>query len=265
LSAFLANASYQKLFFEGNNQLENTKKGGFVSISFIDKEEEMDELDTENETVKSAYPKKVFEKIIDLKQQFSLSEICVLTRTKKEGIAIANYLQENKIPMISSETLLLKNNQKVVFIVNFLQLMHHPEDEETRFEILYFLHEHFQLKTSKHDFIETFIKCENEQLFNKLNQFDVIFDISSFQQLPLYEKIEEIIRSFRLVTSSDAYVQFFLDVVLELVNYWLARFANNIVLDTQREQLKFKKEVEAQTVDNSPKIGFRLDPKEEYN
>lgn len=218
LSAFLANASYQKLFFEGNNQLENTKKGGFVSISFIDKEEEMDELDTENETVKSAYPKKVFEKIIDLKQQFSLSEICVLTRTKKEGIAIANYLQENEIPMISSETLLLKNNQKVVFIVNFLQLMHHPEDEETRFEILYFLHEHFQLKTSKHDFIETFIKCENEQLFNKLNQFDVTFDIPSFQQLPLYEKIEEIIRSFRLVTSSDAYGQFFLDVVLEQQN-----------------------------------------------
>ena len=56
-----------------------------------------------------------------------------------------------------------------------------------------------------------------------------------------------------------------LDVVLELVNYWLARFANNIVLDTQREQLKFKKEVEAQTADNSPKIGFRLDPKEEYD
>jgi hypothetical protein len=35
-------------------------------------------------------------------------------------------------------------------------------------------------------------------------------------------------------------------------------------MDTQREQLKFKKEVEAQTADNSPKIGFRLDPKREH-
>ena len=218
LSPFLANESYQKLFFEGNNQLENSKKGGFVTISFIDKEEEVDEVETENENQKSAYPKKVFEKINAIKNQFSLSEICVLTRTKKDGIAIANYLQEHEIPIISSETLLLKNNQKVVFIVNFLQLMHHPEDEETRFEILYFLQEHFKLKSSKHEFIDNCIKCENEQLFKKLKQFDVTFDIPQFQQLPLYEKIEEIIRSFRLVTSSDAYVQFFLDVVLEQQN-----------------------------------------------
>ncbi|PQJ75764.1 UvrD-helicase domain-containing protein [Polaribacter gangjinensis] len=218
LSNFLANESYQKLFFEGNNQLENSKKGGFVSITFIDKEEEVDEVESENETQKTAYPKKVFDKIIDIQQQFSLHEICVLTRTKKDGIAIANYLQEHEIPIISSETLLLKNNQKVIFIVNFLQLMHHPEDEETRFEMLYFLHEHLQIPTTKHEFFERFIKFENQQLFKKLKEFEIYFDETNFQQLPLYEKVEEIIRSFHLVTSSDAYVQFFLDVVLEQQN-----------------------------------------------
>jgi len=34
-------------------------------------------------------------------------------------------------------------------------------------------------------------------------------------QLPFYEKIEEIVRGFNLVDSSDAYIQFFLDVILE--------------------------------------------------
>ncbi|WP_445750197.1 UvrD-helicase domain-containing protein, partial [Polaribacter sp.] len=218
LSNFLANESYQKLFFEGNNQLENSKKGGFVSITFIDKEEEDDEVESENETQKTANPKKVFDKIIDIQQQFSLHEICVLTRTKKDGIAIANFLQEREIPIISSETLLLKNNQKVTFIVNFLQLMHHPENQETRFEMLYFLHEHLQIQSAKHDFFDRFIKLQNEQIFKKLKEFEIYFDKSNFQQLPLYEKVEEIIRSFRLVTSSDAYIQFFLDVVLEQQN-----------------------------------------------
>lgn len=218
LSIFFANESYQKLFFDGNNQLENSKKGGFVSISFIDKVEEVNDVEAENETQKTAYPKKVFEKINEVKKQFSLSEICVLTRTKKDGIAIANYLLEHEIPIISSETLLLKNNQKVVFIVNFLQLIHHPEDEETRFEILYFLYEHIQIQSTKHEFFEDYIKSENEQFFKNLKKFDIYFDETNFQQLPLYEKIEEIIRSFRLVNSSDAYVQFFLDVVLEQQN-----------------------------------------------
>ena len=43
----------------------------------------------------------------------------------------------------------------------------------------------------------------------------MFFDSQGFYQLPFYEKIEEIIRVFHLVNSSDAYIQFFLDVVLE--------------------------------------------------
>ena len=39
--------------------------------------------------------------------------------------------------------------------------------------------------------------------------------MASFYQLPFYEKVEEIIRAFDLVQSSDAYVQFFLDIVIE--------------------------------------------------
>ena len=79
------------------------KKGGFVSLNFLDKEEDKDD-----EKIK--YPKKVLEQINQLKTSFSLDEICVLTRTKKDGIAIANYLTENGIDIVSSETLLLQNS-----------------------------------------------------------------------------------------------------------------------------------------------------------
>lgn len=205
---FIQNGSYKNLFLEGNNQLENSKKGGFVSLSFLDKEEEK-----EDEKVK--YPKKVLEKIHELKKDFSLGEICILTRKRSDGVAIANYLSENGIDIISSETLLLQNSPKVCFIVDVLKVLQNPNDEETRFEMLYFLQQHLQIENLKHTFFKEFAKADNKSIFEALKVDGITFEISIFHQMPFYEKIEEIIRSFNLVNSSDAYVQFFLDVVLE--------------------------------------------------
>ncbi|SHM86243.1 exodeoxyribonuclease V subunit beta [Polaribacter sp. KT 15] len=204
---FIQNESYKKLFVEGNTQLENSKKGGYVSLSFLDK------LEKDEEKLK--YPKKVLEKINLLKEDFYLNEICVLTRTKKDGIAVADYLSENGISIISSETLLLKNNAKINFIIDVLKIIQNPKDEERRFEFLYFLHEHLQIEIPKHQFFQKHIKSDNATIFAELQQHNIVFDYNVFQQAPFYEKIEEIVRGFYLVNSSDAYIQFFLDVVLE--------------------------------------------------
>jgi len=207
-SNFLQNELYKNLFLEGNKQVENRKKGGFVSLTFLDKEEDKD-------ANKVKYPKKVFEKINQLKDRFSLNEICVLTRTKKDGVAVANYLSENGVDIISSETLLIQNSVKVCFIIDVLKVLQNPNDEETRFEMLYFLHQHLQVEKPKHVFFKEFAKSDNETILESLKNYGVSFEVSTFHQLPFYEKIEEIIRGFNLVNSSDAYVQFFLDVVLE--------------------------------------------------
>ncbi|WP_271406373.1 UvrD-helicase domain-containing protein [Tenacibaculum soleae] len=205
---FFQKEEYKKLFIEGNKQLTTAKKGGFVSLSFLEKEEEK-----EDEVLK--YPKKILEKVKSLETTFSLNEICVLVRKKKDGIAVANYLSENGIDIISSETLLLQNSSKVNFIIDVLQLIQHPNDKETTLEFLYFLHDHLQITTEKHSFISTLIHESNEVIFNQLTNYQVPFNLKAFHQMPFYEKIEEIIRSFKLINSSDAYVQFFLDVVLE--------------------------------------------------
>ena len=205
---FLQNESYKKLFLEGNTQKENVKKGGFVSLTFLEDEKDKEEK-------KLRYPKKVLERINQLKKDFSLNEICVLTRTKKDGIAVANYLSEQNISIVSSETLLLQNNAKVNFIIDLLQLLQNPSDEETRFEVLYFLHQHLKISEKKHIFLNHFAKSDTLEIIEGVKNYGVSFEVSNFQQLPFYEKIEEIIRGFNLVNSSDAYVQFFLDVVLE--------------------------------------------------
>ena len=205
---FLQNESYKQLFIDGNKQLENSKKGGCVSLTFLEKED-----DKEDEQIK--YPKKVLELVKRLEKEFSLNEICILVRKKKDGIAVANYLSENGIDIISSETLLLENSSKVKFIMDVLQVIQHPNDKETCLEMLYFLQEHLKVTEHKHSFIAESISQPNEAIFQQLENYGTTFELSTFHQLPFYEKVEEIIRGFQLITSSDAYVQFFLDVVLE--------------------------------------------------
>ncbi len=207
-SNFIQNESYKNLFLEGNKQFETSKKGGFVSLTFLEKEED-------KQVEKLKYPHKVLEKINKLKDRFSLNEICVLTRTKKDGVAVANYLSENGVDIISSETLLIQNSLKVSFIIDVLKVLQNANDEETRFEMLYFLHQHLQIKNPKHVFFKEFSKVDNNTIFESLKSHGISFEISIFHQLPFYEKIEEIIRGFNLINTSDAYLQFFLDVVLE--------------------------------------------------
>ena len=205
---FLQNEDYKKLFIEGNKQLTTNKKGGYVALSFLEKDEEKEE-----DALK--YPKKVLEIIQQLDPEFSLSDVCVLVRKKDHGVAVANYLSENGIAIVSSETLLLSSSSKVNFIINFLQTIQHPQDKEALLDCLYFLHSHFKIQQEKHQFISDFIRLEQQQLFSELNSYGLFFELSKFHQKPFYEKVEEIIRSFQLIHASDAYVQFFLDVVLE--------------------------------------------------
>jgi ATP-dependent exoDNAse (exonuclease V) beta subunit len=52
---------------------------------------------------------------------FDYSDIVLLTRKTKNGVLLANFLTENNIPIISSETLLIQNASEVKFIITFLE------------------------------------------------------------------------------------------------------------------------------------------------
>ena len=208
VSSCFQNPLYQQLFLEGNTQKVTKKVGGFVSIDFLEKE-------TEKEENELKYAKKVLETILSLDSGFSRKDVCVLVRKKKEGVTIANYLSENGVAIVSSETLLIQNSKKVNFIIDVLQVIQHPKDHSAWVQLMYFLYSHLKIVLDKHAFITSFdIKKENN-FFVKIKEFGVEFNLENFNQIPFYEKIEEIIRAFKLTDVSDAYLQFFLDVVFE--------------------------------------------------
>ncbi len=208
ISKYLANKSYSTLYSQGNSQEFNKKKGGYVQLSFVEKQNK----DEEKELV---YPKKVAEIIDNLDGVFQKNEVCVLVRTRKQGIAVADYLSENGIEIISSETLLLKNSDKVSFIVDLLNTMQNPQNKEHKIKLLYFLYNHLKLSEPKHNFFNYFIELESLFFFEKLKKHQIFFNYHEFDQYPFYEGFEYIIRSFNLSPKSDSNIQFFLDVVFE--------------------------------------------------
>lgn len=207
-SQYLSNKSFAKLFFEGNDQNLNKNKGGYVQLSFVERNREDDEFEL-------VYPKKVFEIINDLDESFQKSDVCVLVRTRKQGVEVANYLSEKGIDIISSETLLIKNSEKVGFIINLLAALQNPNNKEYRIKILYYLYKHLKIESDKHEFFNNLIHLDNKDFYKKLKEFGVNFEVDEFKQNPFYESIEYSIRSFNLVNQSDAYIQFFLDVVFD--------------------------------------------------
>src|SRR5699024_10153555 len=99
-SQFLQHPAYQELF-EKADQKPTKKEGGYVEINFVeaDNKEEKEEV----------YPQEVFEIINRLTTRgHAYKEICILVRKKDEGIVIADFLNQQEVPIISSETLLLK-------------------------------------------------------------------------------------------------------------------------------------------------------------
>ncbi len=208
ISQFLNNEKFSKLFLEGNNQKPTKKTGGYVQISFVEKQKD----DEEKELV---YPKKVLEIIKNIDGSFEKNEVCVLVRTRKQGISVANYLSENGIEIISSETLLLENSSKVSFIIDLLKVLQNPLNKEYKMNLLCFLYEYLKVKEQKHTFFSRFVDLTNLQFFSALRKYNVFFNYNEFIQSSFYESIEYSVRSFKLAPESDSNIQFFLDTVFE--------------------------------------------------
>lgn len=277
ISDYFHNTAYQDLYKIGNDQKWNKKLGGYVSVDFLPECKNAEERDI-------IFPEKVYETILTLDKQFDRNEICILVRKKTQGIAIAKYLAERDISIVSSETLLIKNNIKVDFLIQLLTFLKDEKNEEAKFNILYFLYGHLDLNIGKHLFVRELIGRKGNDFFKALEKYQIFYSAENYHKSPFYESLEQIIRSFNLLQESDAYVQFFLDFVYEFTQ---KRSQNNLDFlefwDQKKEKLSIvasnnKNAVQIMTVHKSKglefpvvifpydlEIYYQKDPKAWYN
>ncbi|MEY3498518.1 MAG: hypothetical protein RL308_187 [Bacteroidota bacterium] len=233
LSSEFTNLDYQDLYENHSHQKENSKLGGYVNISFIPKaeksEDDEDALD-KNELYLLATLNTI-EKA--KKQGFDYQEIVILTRKRSQGIAIANYLTEQNIPLLSSETLMIQNSSDVQMIINVLKYLKNSADIEAKSYFLLYIANHVQNELPVHDFIAKGKEKTQEEEFEKwLSEFDISLSFQDIRKKSLYEAVEIIVSKFLSPSlSGNAYVQYFIDIVLErdvrnqagiadFLNYW---------------------------------------------
>ena len=167
-----------------------------------------------------------------LSQGFSLGDIVVLTRKSKDGVKVANYLTENGIRILSSETLLINNATEVQLLLNLLRFLKNNYDKEAKALILYYVAKFINQNEKVHDVIVSGLELENEVDFqNYLANFGVYINFNNLRKNNLYVAVELLVSAFIPTRKTEAYVQYFLDLVLErtvknqstiadFLNYW---------------------------------------------
>ncbi len=250
ISNKLENPDYVDLYLNKSYQNKTDKNGGYVNISFINSSDNSTTDDDDDKNIK--YLKQTLatiEKV--LKNGFQYKDIVLLTRTKASGVLLANFLTENKIPILSSETLLIQNATEVKLIVNALKYINNKYDSDAKFNLLYYVGKYMQSSQAIHEIIQQNLHVTEEHLKESLQQYGVEIDFIACRKKSLYEVVEIIVSAFIKQKANNSYVQYFLDLVLErhikaqssiadFIDYW--------------ERIGYKKSIPSPEGNNAIKI-----------
>jgi len=207
---FSKSSKYNKLYQTAQQkQTSNTKKGGFVSIQFLEKKQIINEEDKEVSMLEK-YCSAVIDSVKDsLNSGFSQKDICILTRTNIQGYALAQALSESGYKVISPDALLLNNVNEIKFLINLIKLILNDDNNEAKLELL-LLYVQIKKIEDVHNFLDKFIHKSINEFYKSVN-----FSLSYFNSISFYESIAYAISTFELNKESDAYLTHFMNLILD--------------------------------------------------
>lgn len=190
-----------------------THTGGYVECLMFKK----DKIPQEGEPAikKETYLKELVKTINKiLEDGFELKDIAILVRKNDDGSSIADYLFKNGFDkIISSESLLIQKSAKINLLISLLRFCYDHNDFISRTAIL---NDYFRLRneihTGPHRYFE---KAHSDEAFFNLLPAEFKSNLDKIKKLPLYELTEQLSSIFGLQNKPDAYVQRFLDVIIE--------------------------------------------------
>ena len=156
-----------------------------------------------------------------LAQGVPLRDIAILVRTNNAGSELAKFLSEQGYKVISSEALLLNNSRKVQLLISALQYLADHRNKIARTELLvnycYFYPPNLDSLTY-HDLCSDHLYRSDPEwvsLFDRLLPQAFTQHLFDLVAHPLYEIAETLVQIFGFCQQTDAYIQRFLDLILE--------------------------------------------------
>ncbi len=208
----LKNDLYQELYLKYLKQDSNPKKGGYLQIDLLntDKTAASDSDEPTNE-IYPIHTKRQIDQA--LQDGFAPHEICVLVRKKKQGDEIAQYLVQQDMNVVSSDSLLVGSSPKVQLLTQFMRMCLFPQQQEPRYNFL------LQFAVWKdipqiQSFIENYLHLSLSDLCKQLLGVDDDMDLA-FAKAPLFQATEKVAAALGLLEDHDTRLQAFLEYIYE--------------------------------------------------
>jgi ATP-dependent exoDNAse (exonuclease V) beta subunit len=202
---FIANELSEKfsgIYSELKQEFDTKNTGGGISISFLEPDDYKANTNLKiKETIEQC-----------LADGYQYSDITILTRSNDNASAIASFLLENNIQVISSESLLLNNSNEVKFLLSLFKYIANPSDLANH---LYAINYLINTQFTNEENIDYFIHKAPDVLGDFLRKHDLTLSTASASTFSLYELTEYLIEHFELSKNVNIFIQFFLDKVHE--------------------------------------------------
>lgn len=253
----------KKAYGESYQHLSPKEKAneGHVKVEFVD---------TDENPNWQAYVLERLPIVIEELQEkgYSLNDIAILVRTKKEGAEVANRLLEYKgnnthskyrYDIISDEALFIKNSKSIKLVVSLLKYLHNSSDNTLRALAVY-EYQKFKNQLTTEDAIRSH--------FSLTEQFpeDIAAELARIKELSLYEMTEQIFDLFKkaMEDNENIYIQAFLDMVLDFtvkkssdldlfLKWWDERGQNQTIYTPDGQDA-----IRIMTIHKSKGLGFKI-------
>jgi len=150
---------------------------------------------------------------------FRYRDVCVIASTNKYGSEVATFLTSVNIPVVSSDSLLLKNNTEVNVLISVLQFLQHPGNELSSASVLCYLSDNKKFSPSLHVLLE---QLKSIGLINCLTTLGYNWNTSKINTLNLLDIVAYFISLFKLheVETAAVYLRFFMDEVSKFMSQY---------------------------------------------
>ncbi|MDI1356486.1 MAG: UvrD-helicase domain-containing protein [bacterium] len=149
-----------------------------------------------------------------LKSGYHYKDMCILCRKNAHGNAIAKFLMEQQIPIVSSDSLLLKNNLEINTVLCYLKYLQNNDDVISAAAVVNYLHQAGKMnKDELHLFLKDLAK--GTSLFQIFKKCNIHFRENELALNNVFDNCVEFIKALQLTDTNYIYIRFFLDEVNE--------------------------------------------------
>ncbi|MBQ8761202.1 MAG: UvrD-helicase domain-containing protein [Bacteroidales bacterium] len=207
----LTHKDYESVYTDNMEQKYMYKSGdyeGYVKTEIFKTENFIEEGKKRHSTkkIKEAINNAMLNDINILKEKgFSYSDITILVRSNTDGSLIADFLAKNNVPVISSESILLKSSDKVQLIILALKHLVDADNDVVRLSLAFYQN---LLKSKTNDEDSSLLK---DALNTDIDE-DYFTELRS-KSLSIYDLCFGIMKMYEMSPVDDVFLQYFMNTV----------------------------------------------------